>query len=133
MMNHEKNTGKCISLIPGIIFIAGCSSGRSGQYHSGILFQKIWTLWTPFPVFPESSTRKLYRKKIPEIVEMVSMVPGPARNRNYERTKDTKKELPQNSGSIKIPERQHPGYQESEDWEKLGRDRENQPAQSDLA
>ena len=27
-------------------------------------------------VFPESPTRKLYRKKIPEIVKMVPMVPG---------------------------------------------------------
>jgi hypothetical protein len=38
-----------------------------------------WTLWTLFLVFPESLTRKLYRKKIPEIVKMVSMVPGPLR------------------------------------------------------
>ena len=35
-----------------------------------------WTLWTPFPVIPESLTRKLYIKKIPELVKMVSMVPG---------------------------------------------------------
>ncbi len=39
--------------------------------------QKIRAPWTPFLVFPESPTRKLYRKKIPEIVKMVSMVPGP--------------------------------------------------------
>jgi hypothetical protein len=31
--------------------------------------------WAPFMVFPESPTRKLYRKKIPEIVKMVPMVP----------------------------------------------------------
>jgi hypothetical protein len=32
-------------------------------------------------VFPESPSRKLYRKKIPEIVKMVPMVPGTQRTR----------------------------------------------------